>query len=141
VVVVVSKRKRPACVLFASYLRPLCVPSAPCLRLSCVLTGAQRSGASDLRPICVLFVPRQVPLGRDYVGNPEKNRRIGTFKGPLSLTFRPSNGQNQPACVLIASCLRPVNRAREFSERVSATESDEGPGILARKALQRGLQH
>jgi hypothetical protein len=46
-----NERKRPACVLFASYLRPLCVPSASCLRPACVLTGAQ----PYVCPICVLF--------------------------------------------------------------------------------------
>jgi hypothetical protein len=55
--VVVNERKRPACVLFASYLRPLCVPSASCLRPSCVLNGAQ----PYVWPICVLFASYLVP--------------------------------------------------------------------------------
>jgi hypothetical protein len=77
-VVVVNERKRPACVLFASYLRPLCVPSASCLRPACVLTGAQ----PYVCPICVPFASywcHAAPLGRDYPAFPEKNRRMGIF--------------------------------------------------------------
>jgi hypothetical protein len=35
----------------------------------------------------------------------------------------------------------PLFWERVFQERVSETESDQGPSILARKAQQRGLQH
>jgi hypothetical protein len=101
----------PVCVLWCAFLCPVCVLSAWKRR---TLTGRKPGAHTCEAPGCVLFASCLRP-----------NNTVAPFRS-LSLLFAP---------------FRSLFWERVFQERVSETESDEGPGFLARKALQRGLQH